>query len=130
VNGLEWGKYFRRDLMAGKLEVKTFKAAMVADIFGYMNDELSELLVNEFRKFLQNGTKIFCFNFARVEIVNSVALSRLLDIISEGISDESLEFYFCSIPNECRFGFTGINLFAYVTELKDFSEFENRLKNR
>lgn len=112
--------------MAGSLTVKFEKPVFKAFINGYLNAELSEELFGRFQQSLQEGAKIFCFDFSKVDIVNSVALSRLLDIISDGISDDSLEFFFVGVPSECRFGFDAIGLFAYVKEYKTVEEFDSR----
>jgi anti-anti-sigma regulatory factor len=116
--------------MSGTLKARVEKDVFVVSLSGYLNQVLSETLLNEFQSALQQSAKVFCFDFSHVDIVNSVALGRLLDMISEGIADESLEFIFVGISKECRFGFEAIGILAYVKEFPNIEEWQRHLQSR
>ncbi len=111
--------------MTEKLNISLEGSVFKATISGYLDSELANQLICEFQKALNDSKTLFCLDFSSMEMINSSALSCLLDIVSEGMSNELLRFYFIGIPQSCRLGFFAIGILNYVEELATMKEFED-----
>jgi anti-anti-sigma regulatory factor len=110
--------------MAGKLNISHEGDVFRAAVIGYLDSEIANTLLCEFQKALDDSKIVFCLDFTSMEMINSSALSCLLDMVSEGVANELLQFFFVGIPQSCRLGFFAIGLLNYVEELANMNEFD------
>lgn len=115
--------------MSGNVEYKFDDKIFIADVSGYAEKALMEGILEQFFEKLDDDFTAFVFNFEKMTLINSTALAVLLEIISEGIGNDDIRFYFCAIPNSCRLGMSGVGILKYIEEVASVEEAISKLKN-
>ena len=108
--------------MSGKFSHRIDNNIFIFSLEGYIEKSVSESLMTVFRKHWEGGIHHFLFDFSKVSMINSVALSAILEIISEGIGETESGFYICSIPEKCHWGLAAIGLLNYMTEFDSLEQ--------
>ncbi|MGM0599272.1 MAG: STAS domain-containing protein [Candidatus Rifleibacteriota bacterium] len=108
--------------MKNLIEQREFGEHIVFFLKGYMNKEMALRLLSQYRLQKEKGMKFFILDFSEVTLVNSSALSCLLDIVSECIGEEDTGFYFCGVQENCYYGMSAVGLMNCVTEYDSFEQ--------
>lgn len=114
--------------MSGLVKFKQSGQFLTISLKGYVEQAVSQAVVERFRQDWKNGCQYFVFDFAQVTMINSIALSSFLDIVSEGIGKDAIGFFFCGIPLNCYFGLSAVGLLNYVTEFDSLEAARKELK--
>lgn len=113
--------------MSGSAKHKQYGDFFVFFLEGYVEKNVSQVVLEQFRIQWEQGLRRFIFDFSKVTIINSVALSDLLEIVSEGIGDDDVCFFFCGIPDNCVFGISSVGLLNYVQDFDNLEEAKKEL---
>ncbi len=112
--------------MSGNISYRFENSVFIAEISGYAEVNLMAGLVKAFFEKLEEDYTDFVFDFAKVTLINSTALGKILDIISEGMGCDNISFSFCAIPATSKLGMSSLGILNYVNE---FSSLEEALAN-
>lgn len=108
--------------MSGSIKQEKAGQHLFFFIAGYLDKELAQKLLEQYRKEKQAGIRYFVLDFSRTTLINSFALSCLLDMVSDSIGDEDVGFYFCAIPENCYYGMSAVGLINCITEFESFEQ--------
>ncbi|MGM0599254.1 MAG: STAS domain-containing protein [Candidatus Rifleibacteriota bacterium] len=108
--------------MAGNIEFKFNNKVFIAEIYGYAEVQLMEELAEKFFEKLDEGFQSFIFNFSHMTLINSSALGKLLEIISEAMGNDQINLSFCSIPSTSKLGMSSLGMLEFVTEYDSIEE--------
>lgn len=108
--------------MAGSIKQQEFGQNQVFFIEGYLDKEAAQNLLDLYKTQKQKGMRYFILDFSRTTLINSFALSYLLDMVSDCIGEEDLGFYFCAIPENCYYGMSAVGLMNCITEFDSFEQ--------
>lgn len=114
--------------MSGSVKFQQSGQFLIISLEGYIEKTVSQTIVEKFRSDWTNGLKYFVFDFAKVTMINSIALSNFLDIVSEGIGKDDIGFFFCEIPLNTYFGISAVGLLNYATEFESLSKAKKELE--
>ncbi|MBU1108585.1 MAG: hypothetical protein KKB51_18055 [Candidatus Riflebacteria bacterium] len=114
--------------MSGKINYKYIDKIFIAEIAGYAELSLMEGLVEHFFKKLDEDYTNFVFDFSGMTLINSSALGKLLEIISEVMGSDSVRILFCSIPTTSKLGMISLGILNYVDEYASIEEALQDLK--
>lgn len=113
--------------MNGSIELQNYGQNLVMVLKGYIEKEAAQLILNHYNHHRQKGIKSFIIDFSRVTLINSFALSCLLDMVSENMGDAQIGFYFCGIPESCYYGISAVGLMNCATEFDTLDQAKSEL---
>lgn len=108
--------------MAGSIKQQEFGQHQVFFVEGYLDKELAMALLDQYKAQKQKGLCYFILDFSKTTLINSFALSYLLDMVSDCIGEDELSFYFCAIPENCYYGMSAVGLMNCITEFDSFEQ--------
>lgn len=108
--------------MSGKINYRFIDKTFIAEISGYAELSLLEELVEKFFRKLDEGHTNFIFDFSEMTLINSSALGKLLEIISEVMGSDNVRILFCSIPTTSKLGMMSLGILNYVDEYASVEE--------
>jgi len=101
-----------------QLQSKEIEGRAIVFLNGYLNEQGGEMLEQECEGLLRRGVRGLQLDFAGTQLVNSVGISYLLDIIEEALREET-DLEFARVPQHIRelFELLGIAARVPVREL-------------
>ncbi|MEW6709792.1 MAG: STAS domain-containing protein [Candidatus Riflebacteria bacterium] len=114
--------------MAGSFEEKKSGLHQIFILKGYIEKEIAQKLLQTFKEGRKLGLRFFIFDFSEVTLINSFALSCFLDLVSEGLGESEINFYFCAIPESCYYGMSAVGLVNCVTEFSSLEQAKTELQ--
>lgn len=114
--------------MSGNISYRFENKVFIAEISGYAEVNLMTGLVEKFFEKVEEEYSDFVFDFSKMTLINSSALGKLLDIISEGMGCDNISFHFCAIPNTSKLGMSSLGILNYVNEYASLDEALTKLK--
>jgi len=115
--------------LSGNINYRFVDKVFIAEITGYAELTLMEGLVEKFFEKLDEDFTGFVFNFAGMTLINSSALGKVLEIISEGMGRDGVKILFCSIPATSKLGMASLGILDYVEEFASIEEALLHLKS-
>jgi anti-anti-sigma factor len=113
--------------MSFKINKEKIGNYRIFKLSGYIDEVASNNLKELFDEAIKSGENSFILDFKDVTILNSVALSLLLDIVSEMIGNPDLSFLITAITSTIKFTFETTGLIHYV---KIFPDIESAIQSK
>ncbi|MBU1109855.1 MAG: hypothetical protein KKB51_24450 [Candidatus Riflebacteria bacterium] len=108
--------------MVGKFTSVKEEQIYIFHLEGYVEKTVAIELKEQFKAQWQKGTRQFLFDFSKATLINSVALSEVLEIISDAIGEPDVMLYICQIPEKCYWGISSLGILNHMTEFNTFAE--------
>lgn len=114
--------------MTGTVSCEKFGDHLIFILNGYVEKECADLILKHYQVEKANGVHFFIFDFSQVTLINSLALGVFLDLVSDTIGDEDINFYFCAIPKSCYYGMSAVGLTNCATEFDSLDQAKKELE--
>ena len=98
-----------------KLESSVRNDCLVIRTFGYINNVGGEEIVKRFNEAYDNGTYKIVLNLAESQVVNSIGISYLLEII-EKLMEQNGKLVFCHLEPAIEKTFSIMGLFHFAEQ--------------
>lgn len=115
-------------MASGIVSLRFEDDVLFIEIAGYADGSLMEEVFAGVIEWLEKDCVSFVFNLEGMTLINSTALGVMIEIISEGLGNESIGFYFCAIPSACRLGILGVGLLNHVCECASVEDAVKRIQ--
>ena len=114
--------------MTGTVSCEKYGDHLIFILSGYVEKECAGLVLKHYQAERINGVNFFIFDFSQVTLINSQALGIFLDIVSDSIGYEDINFYFCAIPQSCYYGMMAVGLINCATEFDSLDQAKKELE--
>jgi len=108
--------------MVGRLMAAKAKKICVFRFEGYVEETVGKELKARYKNEWDQGTRQYLFDFSKTTLINSIALSELLEIVSDSIGEPEVMLYISQIPEKCYWGLSSLGLLHHMTEFTSFEQ--------
>ena len=115
--------------MSFSLLVKKQDAVFVLTAKGYVHLDEGMEIRKKVHSYLEQGEKVFLVDFTEAPIITSLALSQILEMVAEVISNDSL-VVFAGLSSTAKITFQTVGLLEYATDYETIDEALTSLKGK